>query len=153
MHVMTTADSLRQAFINHFEGAPWHGSSLRAILTPVSAAQAVARPIPNGRTIAELLGHTIAWMEIVERRARGEAVEVTPEMDFPHVSALAWPDLLSRLDAAHARLLATLATLDDESLAKHPPGKEYTVKFMLQGLMHHNTYHSAQIALLRKFET
>jgi uncharacterized damage-inducible protein DinB len=134
----------------NFDGKPWHGTPLRRILDGVDDQRAVARPIPLGRTIAELLAHIIAWNEIVERRVRGENVEVTPQLDFPDPAGVTWSALVARLDAAHQRLLSTIRAVTPEDLKKIVPGQKYTARWMVDGLMHHNTYHAAQIAMLKK---
>jgi uncharacterized damage-inducible protein DinB len=135
----------------NFEGEPWHGTSLRRLLDDVTEEQAYARPIANARTIAELLAHTIAWMDIVERRLRGEEFEVTPELDFPSTEGTTWSELLARAEAAHAHLLAAVGALRDADWERRVAGKPYNLVYMLRGLTQHNTYHAAQIAMLKKF--
>ena len=110
-----------------------------------------AHPSPRARSIAELLAHATAWIEIVERRIRGEDFNVTSAMDFPDTTNVAWPDLLARIDATQARLVQTVSGLVEPDLARTvSAGRPHSVRVMLSGLMHHNTYHAAQIALLSK---
>jgi uncharacterized damage-inducible protein DinB len=132
-----------------FDGHPWHGNSLRATLGGIAEELAFAHPVPNGRSIAELLAHMSAWVGIVERRLRGEEVAITPELDFPPVDGRKWGDLVSGFEAAYAALLLTVERTEDWSA--QVPGKRYTKEYMLRGLLHHDTYHAAQIAMLRKF--
>jgi uncharacterized damage-inducible protein DinB len=146
---MNDAERMTARLQRNFDGESWHGTPLRRMLDDIDSPQAFARPIPNGRTIAELLAHTTAWIEIVERRVRGEDVKVTPELDFPAVDGVEFRALLDRLDAAFPRLLSTVGTLAD--LRQNVVAKPYSIHFMLDGLMHHNTYHAAQIAMLKKF--
>ncbi|HEX9162904.1 MAG TPA: DinB family protein [Thermoanaerobaculia bacterium] len=136
---------------DNFDGTPWHGLPLRRLVSDVNPEKAHAHPVPDGHSIAELLAHTIAWIEIVERRLLGENFEVTPEIDFPSVDGVAWATLLARLDAAHDRLIHMVEQMPDEKLRENVAGKKYTAKWMLRGLAHHNTYHGAQIAMLKKF--
>jgi uncharacterized damage-inducible protein DinB len=116
----------------------------------IEAKKSVEKPIANARSIAELFGHLIAWNEIVARRVAEEAFEVTEELDFPDVSKTKWPDLLKRFEAAHAKLVENVSRLKDADLERTVPGKKHSFAAELHGLMHHNTYHSAQIALLKK---
>ena len=143
------ADTLT-ALRTNYDGEPWHGSAFRRLLNGIDEEQAHKHPIRDARSIAELLAHAIAWIEIVERRAKGESFEITPEMDFPTVKGVKWADQLAHLDAAHASLLDTVSKLTDADLARKVAQKPYSIRFMLSGLMHHNTYHGAQIALLKK---
>lgn len=147
---MATVANTLTALRTNFDGTPWHGNAFRILVDGVDDAQAHARPIAKAKSIAELLAHAVAWTEIVERRARGEVFEITPEIDFPDVANVRWRDLLSRADRAHASLLETVGRLSDDDLARQVAGKPYTLQFMLSGLMHHNTYHAAQIAILKK---
>jgi len=64
---------------------------------------------------------------------------------------LPFSQLLAEMDAAHARLLQTLRACDDAMLDAQVAGKSYTNWTMVAGLMHHSTYHAAQIAMLKKF--
>ena len=147
---MTRVEKTLAHLKTNFSGQPWHGTALRRILDGIDETRSAARPIPDARSIAELLGHVIAWNEIVGRRVAGETFEVTGEMDFPDVSSTTWSDLVKRLDAAHARLNEIVSKLKDEDLDRIVPGKKHTFSAELHGLMHHNTYHGAQIALLKK---
>jgi hypothetical protein len=146
---MTKAEAMVERLKRNFHGPAWHGTALREMVDGVSPSQAAARPIDNARTIAELLGHITAWIEIVERRLRRERVVITPELDFPDVSKVTWASQLERLDAAFERLTGTVMTI--ENFAEEVIETTYSMNFMLDGLMHHNTYHAAQMAMLKKF--
>jgi uncharacterized damage-inducible protein DinB len=134
----------------NFDGDAWHGTPLLRLLDGVDDAKAHARPIANGKTIAELVGHIIAWMGIVQRRAAGEQVDVTAEMDFPSVDGFRMADAIEQLQHAQTRLIDTVARLHDDDFDRIVAGKEYTVDYMLHGLISHNAYHGGQIALLKK---
>lgn len=144
---MTTA-GLLAVMRAHFDGQPWYGSAVRKIVSGVAAERAFTRPAPEVRSVAELLAHLIAWIDIVEERLRGVDASVTPERDFPSVDGVAWDALCARLDEAHARLLATVATKTDADWSLTVRGKSHTYAAELQGLLHHNTYHAAQIAIV-----
>ena len=136
---------------SNYSGSPWHGTALKQMVEDVDAKKAFEHPIPGARSIAELLAHATAWNEIVPRRVSGELVEVSPEMDFPPVEGVRWKDLLARLESAHAGLIEKVSRLKDEDLKSIVAGKKHDVYVELHGLMHHNTYHAAQIAMLKKF--
>src|SRR5688572_27346221 len=111
----------------NFDGDAWHGTPLRRILDGIDDARAGARPIPNARTIAELLAHLTSWIEIVRRRLAGEVVEVTPEIDFPSVEGVSWSDALARLDRAHHQLVDAVARMQESDFDVTVPGQSYTV--------------------------
>lgn len=133
-----------------FDGDAWHGTPLRRMLDGVSETRARTRPSEAVRSIAELLGHITAWIEIVQRRLTGERVDVTAELDFQNVAKVSWREGIERLERAHSSLVDTVARMKDSDFDETVPGKSYTVDFMLHGVVHHNTYHAAQIALLKK---
>ena len=147
---MASVTGTLTALRSNFAGQPWHGSAFRKLLDGIDDPAAHARPIPKSRTIAELLAHACAWIEIVDRRLRGEVFDVTAALDFPDTTGVRWDDLLRRTEAAHHHLIETVAGLTDDDLARNVAGKPYSIQFMLSGLMHHNTYHGAQIAILKK---
>ncbi len=147
---MASIDNVLTALRTNYSGEPWHGNPFRKLIDGVDEKLAHAHPIASAKSIAELLAHAIAWIEIVERRLAGEQVKITPELDFPDVANVRWSDLVDHADRAHASLLEAVGRLSDADLARNVAGKPYSVQFMLSGLMHHNTYHGAQIAILKK---
>src|SRR4029078_2612038 len=83
---MATVANTLAAMRTNYNGQPWHGNAFRTLLDGVDDKRAQARPIANAKSIADLLAHSIAWMEIVDRRLHGENVKITPELDFPDAS-------------------------------------------------------------------
>jgi len=147
---MTLAKRMRRDLKSTYDGQAWHGTSLRRMFDGVDDARGDAHPIAGARSIKELLAHIVAWNEIVERRVGGEIYDPPFEVDFPPVDGVSIESLLARLEAAHQRLLARVSTLSDKAFDDKAPGTEYSIDFMLRGLIHHNTYHAAQIAMLKK---
>jgi len=133
-----------------FNGSPWHGDSLIQVLDGLGEDQALARPLPDRRSIAEIVSHIGATMDIVRRRLAGETFEVTPELDSPPVTRVSWTDLLDRLQRTQTLLVDSVARMKDSDFDLKPQDKNYTVDFMLYGLLQHTAYHAGQIAMLRK---
>jgi len=147
--IQRIADQLRRAY----EGEAWHGPSLRELLSSVTAEQAARRPLPQAHTIWELVLHIAAWESIVRRRLGGEAVEATPEQDWPPVrdtSDAAWKKTLEELARSHLALRESVAALSDDQLRQKVAGQNYSIYGMLHGLIQHDLYHAGQIALLKK---
>ena len=147
--IQTLIDELK----NIHDGDAWHGPSLKEILSGVSAEQAAAKPLANAHSIWELTLHVAAWEGVFMRRLAGLQMNEPEEGDFPAVtdaSEEAWRRTLNRFDEEHRRLIEAVATLTDERLSEIVPGKDYTVEYMLRGLMRHHVYHAGQIALLKK---
>ena len=148
---MTSAEKLADDIARNFDGKPWHGSSLRRIVENVDATRAFARPTAEIRSVAELLAHLVAWVEIVTERLDGKNPEITPERDFPSVDGVPWPELVDRMNTAFAKLIETVGAKDDAFWDRNATGKTHTMRYMVEGLLHHVTYHAAQIALQNRF--
>lgn len=136
-----------------YDGNPWHGSSLKEILSGVTAHTAAVRGIASGHTIWEIVLHIEAWMEIVRLRLGGQVFEATPEQDWPAVRETAddaWSRAIEHLDAAYRHLREAVSQLTVDKLSETAAGKDYDVYTMLHGAINHNVYHSAQISVLRK---
>ncbi len=143
------ADQLRRAHV----GQAWHGPSLRETLSGVTAEMASARPIAGAHTIWELVLHVSAWLTAVGRRLAGESVELAGAEDWPVVedaSDAAWQKTLATLDRETNALEEAIARLPEGSLRKGVAGCNYSVRFMLEGVVQHHLYHAGQIALLKK---
>jgi uncharacterized damage-inducible protein DinB len=160
---MTTTellDLLQQAY----DGDPWHGPSLKAVLTRVSAESAAARPIPGRHSAWELVLHLTAWTREVERRIRTGAPPAQPEEgDWPTLPAkstrAAWSKALRELETAHRALEQTVARAPRSRWAaivripadapRDPAlGTGYSYGTMVVGLATHHAYHAGQIALV-----
>jgi uncharacterized damage-inducible protein DinB len=135
------------------DGDAWHGPALREILADVTAEQAAARPIPNGHSIWELALHIAAWENVFLRRLAGQAVDEPEEGDFPAIESAdpeAWKQAVGKLESAHARLLRLVSGLSDSTLEETVAGKDYSVGFLLRGIVRHHVYHAGQMGLLKK---
>jgi uncharacterized damage-inducible protein DinB len=150
------ADLLEQAYAGEEGRAEaWHGPSLRALLSGVSAEQALRRPVASGHSIWELVLHIAVWDEICSRRLRGERILATtgsPE-DWPALEGTdeaAWQASLARLARAQQELVATVRSLSEERLQECVAGWPWTCYLTIHGTLHHDLYHAGQIALLRR---
>jgi uncharacterized damage-inducible protein DinB len=134
-------------------GDPWHGPALDELLAEVSVNKAVARPLPGGHTIAEVVLHITGWTNVFRRRLEGEVVDEPDEGDFPALPAAtpaAWADAKDGLFLAHEKLVARVAALSDAALDGRVKARDYTVRFLVRAAIRHTVYHSGQIGLLRK---
>jgi uncharacterized damage-inducible protein DinB len=144
------ADQLQRAF----EGNAWHGPSVREVLKGVNAEQAARYPVPGGHSIWEIVLHIAVWESIVCRRLAGEViVEISDEEDWrrpPDTGKVAWKGTQEELLNGHQQLQEAVAGLSDAQLQEAVSGKDYSVYFLLHGIIQHDLYHAGQIALLKK---
>lgn len=142
------ADQLRRAH----QGQAWHGPSLSEVLNGVTAETAGARPIAGAHTIWELVRHIGAWLGTTGRMLDGESVNLSAVEDWPAhgTGETDWQQALAALHEQTQRLEEQIANLPQEALRKGVPGREFFVRFLLEGVIQHHLYHAGQIAILKK---
>lgn len=149
---MSEVKFLRDQIETTYKGDSWHGPNLMNTLKGIDHKQAMKRPLGHRHTIWELTDHTSFWMEEVWKAVKNmEATELDPEHNWPEMGATEeeWRQSVVRLEAAVNMVLDALAMWRDEQLYEEVPGRDYTFKQMLHGMVHHNLYHAGQINLLR----
>ena len=157
---MSEIDRILDELERDHTGDTWHGSPVTQILRGVTAAQAAARPIPQGHSIWELVLHMTSWKNEVRRRIEGAPAGEPQEGDWPAVgdaTEARWTEARAALDRAHAALTAAVRGLSESKVfapTNDPRVREtgagvshYT---LLHGLVQHDAYHAGQIAILKK---
>jgi uncharacterized damage-inducible protein DinB len=149
-------DELRRAW----DGDPWHGSPVRALLDGITPGQAAAHPVPGAHGVWELVLHLTAWTREVRRRLRDGLARDPEDGDWPPVpeaTADAWSAAVEALGMAHQEVLAAAAELPESKVDEvigeardRPPGSGVSYAVLLHGLAQHLAYHGGQIAMLRK---
>lgn len=143
------ADQLKRAF----EGDAWHGPAVLEVLEGVSARAAASKPLAGAHSIWEIVLHIAAWDGAIRQRMGGQALQLSPEQDFPPVkdtSDAAWRGTIQALKQRHAELIDAVLAMPDYHLTATVPGKDYDFYHMLHGAVQHELYHAGQIALLKK---
>ena len=145
-----------ERFRHNFDGPAWHGPDTNEILAGITATQAVARPIPNAHTIAELVSHMIAWRDFGARMLRGEyehKIEINGPVDWAPQDGLTddgWEALKGELRRSQDEILGLLETATDADL-DHPAGdRPFSVRVVVDGVVDHDIYHGGQIVMLKK---
>ena len=123
---MTELSRIVDQLEREFDGDPWHGTPLEAILQGIDAKRAAARPIAGGHSIWELVLHMIGWKDETTRRLAGGVARMPAEGDWPAIGEATderWQQALARLDASHrARLKSPtwLAVVNTPSMTGLP---------------------------------
>ena len=136
-----------------YEGNAWHGPALKELLSDVSAAQAAAKPLPAAHSIWEIVLHIAGWQGVASQRLKGEPVAEPMFGDWPAVSDKSpesWEKALTRLGSAQDELITQISRLSESALQETAAGTDYSVYFMLHGVIQHTLYHAGQIALLKR---
>ncbi|HEX9761159.1 MAG TPA: DinB family protein [Candidatus Acidoferrales bacterium] len=147
------ADQLRRSF----HGEAWHGPAVLELLIDVDAQRAAARPIASAHTIWEIALHIGVWQEASRGYLAGESPALPDLYNKPEewpaptdTSDAAWSRTLETLREQNAALVALVKQLNDDRLKEIVPGREFSLYFLLHGVVQHNLYHAGQIALLKK---
>lgn len=147
-------DTLTEAF----EGPAWHGPTLRSSIKGVKVDEALWRPGKGRNCIWELVTHTAYGKYLVATRlepdverefGRKLAKSWFPRLPEP-ADARAWRADQRPLDDWHAALLEVCRRVPDKRLREKRLQSRFTLAQEVHGLALHDTYHAAQIRLLRR---
>lgn len=148
-------ETLRMAslFEKLYNGSPWIDVNLYDTLSPLSAAQAADRVVPQLNTIWEIVNHLISWRENVLQRIQGKVIS-TPDHNYfkpvSNTSSVAWKKTLAQLAASQDKWLQLLQTYPKADLEKIYPNNQMNYYEHIQGILQHDAYHLGQIVLLAK---
>lgn len=154
--VMSEAARLADQLQKSHEGEAWHGPALAELLAGVTAEQALARPLADAHSIYEIVLHLAGWTDLTVRVLEGDPTREPHEGDWPpggEPSQAAWEQAVEKLNRDQTRLFEAASKLPDSRLQERAAGRDYTIGFMLLGVLQHNAYHAGQIALLKKAQT
>ncbi len=137
-----------------FHGGAWHGPSILENLKDIRPKDAGNRQ-KNIHTIAELVYHITTWRIFALKKIQGDtdfAIETEKQNwgNLKEIDAFEWETLQMELTLSHDELMSGLNDKDDAFLSEIVPGAEYDFYTLLHGIIHHDLYHSGQIAILKK---
>jgi uncharacterized damage-inducible protein DinB len=135
-----------------FRGRSWHGPNMIQVLEGVSVEKARLRPLSTRHNIWELVNHINYWMNVGIRGLNGEKLS-NPEgiEDWPLIGVTEeeWRESVTDLERTVNTLLNILLDFPATKLEENVPGKTFTYRTLLHGVLHHNLYHMGQIAVFR----
>jgi uncharacterized damage-inducible protein DinB len=142
-------DRIIQLLDNTFSGPhPWHGAPVMEVLKYLSPELAAKKISNNTHSIVELVLHMAAGRNFGSKKLRGEEFEMSDELNFPQ--PVEWKEALARLQHSQGELLTALRSFPAAQLTQQVPGRKYDFYTLLHGIVHHDLYHTGQIALLKK---
>jgi len=155
----TTATPDRTLLLRFLDDAydhkAWHGPNLKGAIRRIAPDQAVWRPRPGRRNIAEIVLHCAYWKYAVRRRIRGDRRGSVPLKGSnwfsvpPQLAQSAWRDYLAILDAEHAALREAVANGRWSALTSGPGGGRNAPAQHVYGAALHDIYHAGQIQTLK----
>jgi uncharacterized damage-inducible protein DinB len=137
-----------------YEGMPWHGNSLKELLKDLDVNTAFFRPFEGKHTIAELVAHILVWRQFaLEMLNENYAfkIDIGTLADFPKVteSEKVWRELQILLDENQAELINKLNQFNADKLDDEIPQRNFTYRFLFDGVIHHDVYHGGQIGFIK----
>lgn len=141
-----------------FRRKSWHGTNLRGALRSLSVAQAVWRPAPQRKCIAEHVLHAAYWKYVVRRRLLGEKRGSFPLKGSNWIALPApfddqqWDGAVRLLEDQHEALRSAVASLRPAAVEAAPPGSTTTNLALIHGAALHDIYHTGQIQLLKALQ-
>ena len=139
-----------------YDGPMWYGGNLKSTLENISWQQSFIKPSGSAHNIFELVTHMNSWRRFTVEHLKGNSsfsLEINSENDWIkdyEQNEQTWNNALNDLVQLHSELIALISTVAPERLTEKVPGKKFTWYVFLHGVIHHDIYHSGQIALLKK---
>lgn len=137
--------------------SPWHGGpTLMGALRGVNVGQAAWKPAPDRHSIWELALHIAYWNYSVRRHFDPGAPKGFPRSpsNFPEISnpsEEAWKEDKFLISEEHNKLLIAVKAFPVSRMNETiDTPKKWTYAQLLTGIMTHDTYHIAQIQLMKR---
>ena len=152
----TEVNRLQQLLINSWQGPMWHGTHLTEVLAGIDSEKAFRKPLVGSHNIYELVMHLYCWRNFANQHLQGHAdfsVELNSAVDWPvqyEASEERWTEALHLLEESQSELVASFSRFDETELDRSMHGRKFSWYDLVHGVVLHDVYHSAQIALLKK---
>jgi uncharacterized damage-inducible protein DinB len=152
MRAMDEVKLLYDQIDTTFRGKSWHGPNMIQVLEGISVEKARLRSLSERHSIWELVNHMNYWMSAALKGVKfGEMPSEKEFGDWPIIGLTAeeWRESVADLERTVNEVLNALMGLSANKLEEKVPGKSYTYRSLLHGVLHHNLYHMGQIAVLK----
>lgn len=142
-------------FIRQFNelenGSLWFDQSFRDKLEKLTEAEVFEKPLPKVHSIAEHVAHILAWRKECLLRFEGRRTDLmnAPEdwKDNALLQEIGWLELKRSLYESTQSMIKLIEGKDDDFLDTHFQNEEYTYKYLLEGIIHHDVYHLGQMGV------
>lgn len=138
-----------------FNGTTWYGNS---VLKTIACGSDIDHnfKLGNGNSIGQIVEHMLNWKLFVIEKIKGNAefdIEMNSVQDWnrgKEYSKEEFITLLEKVKSAHQELIRIIKSqVGDNWLDQIVPGRTHNYRYILDGIMQHDIYHSGQIALLK----
>jgi uncharacterized damage-inducible protein DinB len=160
MITMTTSTKLQNELENILSGDPWYGDPVYQIIERVSFEAAFEKPPGAAHTIAEIVLHMLSWTEEVLDRLNGKPASQPLSGDWPETGIpdeQKWQNYVNDLKLVNVNLLGVIQDFAEEKW-NEPMNEErsrelgdgVSYEALVNGLIQHHIYHSAQVSMLNR---
>lgn len=141
--------------INELEnGSLWFDQSLRDKLDNLTDSIAFEKPLPEVHSIAEHVSHMLEWRKecIVRFNDGKNELMHSPDdwKDNLQLKKIGWIRLKQDLFDSSKSMIELINGKDDSYLDTKFQDTEYTYKYLIEGIIHHDVYHLGQIGVVLK---
>ena len=136
------------------DGALWFDECFKNKIDNLSEAEALARPMPQIHSVAELVSHCLAWRKECMLRFQDLRTELmnSPEdwKNNTELSKMGWTNLKNSFYKSKAELIQLIEDKDDIFLETINHVSDCTYHYLIEGIIHHDLYHLGQIGVTIK---
>lgn len=138
------------------DGQLWYGTTILTKLEQISPKESITPPLEGVHCIQQILLHMDTWRGLFLSRLEGnQEVEIMVDsaddwVPLEQCEASKWQTVVKKFQANYQRMLEVLRSLDDDRLDQQAGNAEYSLRFMAEGILHHDIYHLGQIAIVHK---
>jgi uncharacterized damage-inducible protein DinB len=146
---------LEEQIKDAYEGEPWFGRNIGELLSEIDEETAFKKPAGQ-HSIVELVWHMINWKEFAISRLRDddsrplEYFEINDWRELDANDPSLWQKGVKELGRIQNELIEVIQQQKDQLLNHFVPGRTYTFRKLLYGILQHDIYHIGQIAYLKK---
>ena len=136
-------------------GITWYDDNFEKKIASLAEEKAFERPIPEIHSVAELISHIWVWRMDTIKKFKGLQSNLTIESSEnwksnEELRIIGWEKLKSDLTKSQIELTNLLADKTDDYLENNKYEGKYSLKYMVEGIIHHDLYHLGQIGITIK---
>lgn len=136
-------------------GMTWYDDNIEKKINSIPEPQAFVRPLPEIHSVAELVSHMLVWRRDTIGKLKGQASNITVESpenwkSNEELKLIGLDKLKQDLSDSQEELVNYLSDKDDQYLTETMYQEEFSLKYLVEGLLHHDLYHLGQIGITIK---
>ncbi len=153
----TKINKFIQTLNDIFKGEVWYGDSMIDVLTSITPNDAISKNLIIDKSILEITYHMTQWRTFTIKALEQEenydiALNSTKDWKpFDKPTKKDWSKQLKAIYESQKDLLEILQELQDDDLQSKVVNRDYSLEFLVNGLIQHDIYHLGQIAIIHRF--